>query len=147
MRRIFFFNADETVKIKNKQMIKNLICWLFKKEKIKLEKINYVFCSDEYLLKINQQYLRHETLTDIITFPLSETGKPVAAEIYISLPRIRENAKIFGTKYENELLRVMIHGALHLCGYKDKKKSEQLQMRAKENYYLSQFNVPREAID
>jgi rRNA maturation RNase YbeY len=94
---------------------------------------------------MNQQYLKHSTLTDVITFPFSTKDEPVSAEIYISIERIRENAKTYGIQYQNELLRVMIHGALHLCGYDDKKKSLQLQMRAKEDYYLNQFKVSREA--
>jgi len=84
-------------------------------------------------------------LTDVITFPLSEVDAPVIAEIYISIDRIKENAKKFNTQYQTELLRVMIHGALHLCGYGDKKASEKSKMRKQENYYLEKFKVSREA--
>jgi len=145
MRKIFFFNADRTGNFKNKTIIKDLIESLFKEEKVSLDRINYIFCSDEYLFAINRTYLKHNTLTDIITFPLSDQNNPVFAEIYISVERIKENAKAYNVSYQNEFLRVMIHGALHLCGYKDKSQSDRQKMRAKEHYYLNQTNVSREA--
>jgi len=144
MDKIFFFRADKAVNAKNRFAIKNLIAKLFKYEKTSLNRIDYVFCSDEYLLKINQQFLHHETYTDIITFPLSDDNEPVYGEIYISVDRIKENAKAFKVSYQNELLRVIIHGALHLCGYKDHSKAEKHNMRSKENYYLNKFFVSRE---
>ncbi len=139
MKKIFFFNADKKILIKHKNASVHLICVLFKAEEVSIERINYIFCSDRYLLKINEKYLKHITLTDVITFALSKSGEPVFAEIYISIDRIKENAKTYKVKYQNELLRVMLHGALHLCGYKDKTKSDKQKMRAKEDYYLSQF--------
>jgi len=122
-----------------------LIRTLFEEQHTTLEKLSYIFCTDEYLLELNSKYLNHTTLTDVITFPLSEVDAPVIAEIYISIDRIKENAKKFNTQYQTELLRVMIHGALHLCGYGDKKASEKSKMREKENYYLEKFKVSREA--
>ncbi|MBV9961732.1 MAG: rRNA maturation RNase YbeY [Parafilimonas sp.] len=116
---------------------------MFKAEAVLAEKIHYIFCSDEYLVGINNKFLKHNTLTDVITFPLSSS--PVNAEIYISLERVKENAKIFDTKYETELLRVIIHGALHLCGYDDKRGNDKQIMRRKEEFYLNHFNVSREA--
>jgi probable rRNA maturation factor len=145
MGKIFFFRADRADDIKDKGAFKEVLAFLFENENVRLQRLNYIFCSDEYLLNINQQYLKHSTLTDVITFPFSEKEEPVSAEIYISVERIKENAKTYEIQYQNELLRVMIHGALHLCGYDDKKKSLQLQMRAKEDYYLNQFKVSREA--
>ena len=145
MGKIFFFRADKANGIKDKNAFKEVLTFLFENEKVGLKRLNYIFCSDEYLLKINQQYLMHNTLTDVITFPFSEKGKPVTAEIYVSVDRIKENAKTYGIQYQNELLRVMIHGALHLCGYDDKRKPLKLKMQAKEDYYLNQFNVSREA--
>ena len=118
---------------------------LFEQENIALERLNYIFCSDEYLLQMNKEFLNHYTLTDIITFPLSDAGRPVYGEVYLSVERVKENAKAFQVEYQNELLRVMIHGALHLCGHTDKTKADKNQMRARENYYLNQFNVSREA--
>lgn len=145
MNKIAFFNADIKSELKNKYLIKIFLESLFKSEGKKLKKISYVFCSDNYLFILNQKYLRHETLTDVITFPLSEIPKPIVAEIYISIERVKENAKMFHTQYQKELLRVMIHGALHLCGYTDKKDYEKIKIRKKENYYLNEFKVSREA--
>jgi probable rRNA maturation factor len=145
MSNIFFYGADKAANVQNKKPVKSLIAFLFQNENVELERVNYIFCSDEYLLKINQQFLQHNTFTDVITFPLSKKGESVYGEIYLSVDRIKENAKSFNAAYQKELLRVMVHGALHLCGYKDKTKSLQQQMRAKENYYLKQFEVSREA--
>lgn len=145
MNKIYLHSADKAANIKHKALVKTLIVGLFKEEGAALEQLSYIFCSDAYLLQINQQFLRHDTLTDVITFPLSEVGDPVYGEVYLSTDRIEENAKTFHVEYQNELLRVMIHGALHLCGYTDKTKAQQSQMREKEDYYLKQFNVSREA--
>ena len=144
MDKVFFFSTDKAVNAKSRSSIKNLIVMLFKDEKTSLNRIDYVFCSDEYLLKINQQFLHHETYTDIITFPLSEDNEPIYGEVYMSVDRIKENAKAFKIPYQNELLRVMIHGALHLCGHTDHTKIEKQNMRSKENYYLNKFAVSRE---
>ncbi len=102
-----------------------------------LDSLNFIFCSDEYLHKINVDYLNHDTFTDVITFPYSETN--VEGDIFISIDRIRDNAVKFDTTFETELHRVMIHGVLHLCGYGDKTKAEAQQMRAKEAEYLSKL--------
>ena len=144
MNKIFFYSADKVVDIKNRSLAKKLIADLFGKEKTDLDRINYIFCSDDYILNINQQYLNHNTLTDIITFPLSNPGEAIYGEIYLSVQRIKENAKTYGVAYQTELLRVLIHGALHLCGYIDKTKKDKLEMRAKEDFYLKAFNVTRE---
>ena len=145
MNNIFLYGADKAADIKHKKAVKQLISDLFAAEETQLDRLSYIFCSDEYLLKINRQFLNHSTLTDVITFPFSGKGKPVYGEVYLSVERIKENAKTFQVEYQNELLRVMIHGALHLCGYNDKTKASKLQMTEKENHYLKQFNVPREA--
>lgn len=147
MKKIFLYSSDANIDLKNRETIKQLLISLFKEEGTSLNRLNYIFCSDKYLLGINQQYLNHDTLTDIITFPLSQIGEPVSGEIYMSTERIKENAKAYRVPYQKELLRVMIHGALHLSGYKDKLKKERIQMRAKENYYLNHFKVSRETID
>ncbi|HBK72240.1 MAG TPA: rRNA maturation RNase YbeY [Flavobacteriaceae bacterium] len=101
--------------------------------------INYVFCSDEYLLEININHLNHNTLTDIITFNYN-LGKQINTEIYISIDRVKENAESFNNTFTDELHRVIIHGILHLCGYKDKTQEEKSLMREKEDYYLSLRN-------
>lgn len=98
--------------------------------------INYIFCNDEYLARINLKFLRHDTLTDIITFPNSGSDAIVSGDIYISLDRVKENAENLNLSFEVELDRVLVHGILHLIGYNDLSPDEKLQMRAKEDYYL-----------
>ncbi|MBN9385668.1 MAG: rRNA maturation RNase YbeY [Chitinophagaceae bacterium] len=119
--------------------LRSFIVSLFKKEGKRLDEIHYIFCSDDYLLGINRQYLKHDYYTDIITFGLSEPGQPINAEIYISIDRVKENAREFKTSIKRELHRVIFHGALHLCGYKDKKKEDQQVMRKMEDKYLVQY--------
>ena len=98
-----------------------------------------MFCSDEYLLRINRDYLQHDYYTDIITFDLSEPGGPVQGEIYISVDRVRDNAKELAVSIQKELHRVIFHGVLHLCGYTDKTKQDQARMRALEEKYLDLY--------
>lgn len=108
-------------------------------EQEELWSLTFVFCSDEYLLSINKEYLNHDYYTDIITFNLANTGHPVEGEIYISLDRVKENAQKLNETYKNELHRVIFHGALHLCGYRDKTIEEQSKMRKKEDYYINLY--------
>ena len=108
-------------------------------EGIKKVKLNYICCSDEYLLTINKQFLNHDTLTDIITFDLSETDSELVGEIYISVDRVKENAAKFGVSYLNELHRVVFHGALHLCGYTDKTAADKQEMRRQEDICLAAY--------
>ena len=136
MAKINFRSGDRPFIFPDKTGLKSFIESIFKKEKKELGEINYIFCSDEMLLKINQDFLQHNYFTDIITFGLQEPGQPIEAEIYISIDRVKDNAIQHGVGYENEMMRVLFHGALHLCGYKDKKKSETQEMRAKEDQYL-----------
>jgi rRNA maturation RNase YbeY len=112
---------------------------MFEREGVLLNALTYVFVTDEYLLSLNKSFLKHDYYTDVITFDLSETKASRVGEIYISVPRVRENAKSENVAVASELLRVAIHGALHLCGYKDKTKSEITKMREKENEYLRLF--------
>ena len=134
----FFFPRQTS--LANRGPLKSFIQKLIRKEGKKLGGLNYVFCSDKELLKINQDFLQHDYYTDIITFGLSEPNLPIEAEVYISIDRVKDNAKNLNLTFKNELLRVVFHGALHLCGYKDKKKSDIEQMRQKEDYYLQVFN-------
>jgi probable rRNA maturation factor len=138
MSKIHFFTADRELKRKDKRKLKSYIEGIFIQENHDLEKLDYIFCSDEYLLDINQRFLNHDTYTDIITFDLSESNA-ITGEIYISLDRIKENAEKFTSTLEIETLRVIFHGALHLCGYKDKNKKDQQMMRAKEDHYIHQY--------
>ena len=136
MATVSFRSADRSLQIPGKTGLKAFIQSLFKKEKTELDSITYIFCSDEFLLQMNRDFLQHDYYTDIITFGLSDKGRPVEAEVYISLDRIKDNAQTHHTTQANETLRVIFHGALHLCGYKDKKKSEITMMRQKEDQYL-----------
>ena len=139
MAKINLFSGDRKFTFQQKQAIKDFIELIFKKEKTTLQQITYIFCSDDFLLKMNNDFLQHDYYTDIITFGLSEKNKPIEAEVYISIDRVKDNAKQLMVPYKTEILRVLFHGALHLCGYKDKTKSEILTMRAKEERYLLLF--------
>lgn len=112
---------------------------LFKKHRKTIDAINYIFCTDAYLLSINQDYLNHDSYTDIITFELSEKGQHILSDIYISIDRIRENSKRFQTSFNLELHRVIFHGALHLCGYMDKSGSEKATMKEQEEACLLEY--------
>ena len=124
-----------TERRKKKKWLNNLIF----QENYKLLELNYIFLNDESLLKINKEYLHHDTYTDIITFDNSEKNKIIEGDIFISVDRIKENALLFHVSFETEMIRVMAHGLLHLCGYLDKKKKDIRNMREKENYYLEQY--------
>jgi probable rRNA maturation factor len=127
------------VSFAQRTLVKEVIRDLFKKEKTKLEQLQYIFCSDEYLLEINKQHLQHNYYTDIITFDLSEKANAVIGEIYISVDRVKDNAQNYEVSFKNELLRVIFHGALHLCGYKDKTEKDQALMRKAEDKYLQYY--------
>jgi rRNA maturation RNase YbeY len=120
--------------------LKTFLASVFAQEKKVFKLVSYVFCTDEFLLKLNQQYLKHNTLTDILTFTLSETSLPIISEIYISIERVKENAEKLNVSFVEELYRVMIHGILHLCGYADHSHFEKQEMREKEDFYLSQLS-------
>ena len=108
-------------------------------EKQELESINFIFTTDNTVLDINRKYLKHDYLTDVITFDLSETTGPKVAEVYISIDRVTENARIQNTSFKNELHRVIFHGILHICGYKDKTASQSRRIRLREDFYLSRY--------
>lgn len=125
--------------LKNKTRLKQFLVLLCKMEHKAIDEISFVFCSDEYLLSINQQFLNHDTYTDIISFDYTVKGGSIKGEIYISAERVRDNAKRFESSFIYELHRVIFHGVLHLCGYKDKLKADQTVMRAKEEFYLRKY--------
>lgn len=135
---ISFQNLSIPFKLKEKTKIKLWIKTIIDKEKHTLGTINYMFCNDDELLEINIKHLNHNTLTDIITFDYTE-DKKISSDIFISVDRVLENAKKFEVTFEEELRRVMIHGVLHLCGYKDKSKPDAELMRKKENWALKLF--------
>lgn len=128
-----FFLSDEV-------LYSNWILKIIQSEKKQAGKINYIFCDDDYLHKINIEYLNHDTLTDIISFDYSE-GNLIQGDIFISIERVRENALYFDVSFSDELLRVMAHGVLHYCGYKDKTDKESIIMRDKENDKIKMFHV------
>ena len=141
MLKVHFSYADRQLNLPNKTALKLFVENIFKKEKKQLGSIRYVFCSDDFLLEINRTSLNHDYYTDIITFDLSEPNQPIESEVYVSLDRVKENAQQHGFLFKDELCRVVFHGALHLCGYKDKNKQDVLIMRKKEDYYLKAFNI------
>jgi len=134
---IRFFSEDTDFALAHPRKTSRWINESAGKEKARIREINYIFCSDSFLLGLNQNYLDHNTLTDIITFDYSVSKNELEGEIYISIDRVSENAFKFKRDFEEELHRVIIHGVLHLAGYKDKKSTDKALMRKKEDTYLS----------
>ncbi|MBC9910933.1 rRNA maturation RNase YbeY [Chitinophaga varians] len=134
------FTAHEVkVDLKEKRKLKTFLKDLFAGEGQGLKDLHYVFCSDAYLLEINKQFLKHDTYTDIVTFEMGEDPEITEGEIYISVDRVKENAQKFQVSVNQELHRVIFHGALHLCGFRDKSKTESALMREKEDEYLIKY--------
>jgi len=136
MAAISFFTESVTYNLPQKLKIKKWLKASIEKEGFKLGELNFIFCSDEYLLGINQQYLNHDTYTDIITFDNSEEEKLIVSDIFISIERVKENAITFKTDAFDEVCRIMMHGTLHLLGYKDKGKAAKALMTQKEDEHL-----------
>jgi probable rRNA maturation factor len=134
---IHFFYEDVKFRLKSVKKTKPWIKAVAKAENKKLGELNYIFCSDAFLLQINLHYLQHNTLTDIITFNTSEDVELVEGDIYISVERVAENATKFKVEFDQELHRVIVHGVLHLLGFSDKNSRQKLIMRKKEDAYLS----------
>jgi rRNA maturation RNase YbeY len=133
------FHSETRFQLRQKMTYKKWLTALATTHGKKLGDINYIFCDDNYLLKLNLQYLQHDTLTDIITFDYVE-GDLLNGDIYISVERVRENAEIFGVTFDEELLRVLAHGLLHLCGFKDKSKKDAAEMRRQEAAAMTLFH-------
>lgn len=137
-KNISFFSEDTDYVLKEKAKVREWVHTAIIAEGFKrVSDLNFIFCSDEYLLDINKQYLNHDTYTDIVTFDSSEEENVIAGDIFISADRILENAAKFKVSNRDEVHRVIIHGVMHLCGYLDKKKEEKVLMTAKENEYLA----------
>ncbi len=136
---IRYFNENIAFKLAQKLEIKKWLSDVAKQEGMAVGDINYIFCDDEHLLGINKEYLAHDYYTDIITFDNSEEDTKIEGDIYVSIDRIKDNAKDLNVSFDRELKRVLAHGVLHLCGYKDKTKQDEQQMRGKEEYYLKQI--------
>jgi probable rRNA maturation factor len=141
MQKVQFYSLDRSLALKDRTRLKLFIENLFISEKKKLGNLSYIFCSDEHLLTINKDFLKHDFYTDVITFDLSSSKKEIEGEVYLSVDRIKDNARTEAVSFKEELHRVIFHGALHLCGYMDKKKEEALVMRSKENKYLKRYLV------
>jgi len=129
---VITFNSETSFTLKNQKKLVKWIGDVISSEGFQVGEINYIFCDDSYLNKINQEFLNHDTFTDIISFDYT-LGKEVGGDIFISIERVLENAEKFNEVFENELHRVMIHGILHFMGYKDKTKKEKTLMRTKED--------------
>lgn len=142
MAVINFFEEEIAYKILHKTALKLWIKNTIKAEGFKLDVLSYIFCPDSYLLQINKQYLNHDTYTDIITFDNSDAEKVVSGDIFISVERVRENAANYNISENDELHRVIIHGALHLLGYNDKKADDKKVMTLKEDFYLNELRLP-----
>jgi len=136
MPAINFFQEEIRFKLPHPRITSRWIRSVAESEKNRVSLINFIFCSDKYLKKINLEYLAHDTFTDIITFDYSDS-EGIQGDVFISIERVKENAHKFETHFENELHRVMVHGVLHLLGYSDKTKAAKSVMRKKEDAYLS----------
>jgi len=139
MQKVQFYFLDRKPALKDRTRLKLFIEQLFTLEKKKLTNLSYIFCSDEYLLGINKDFLKHDFYTDVITFDLSSSKNEMEGEVYLSVDRIKDNAKQLGVSFTEELHRVIFHGVLHLCGYKDKSRADEQQMRSAENRYLKRY--------
>lgn len=134
---IHFFTEEISYSLKKKTLLKTWIKSVIEAEGYQLQELNFILCSDEYLLRINQDYLNHDTYTDVITFDNSEELKMILGDIFISIDRVKDNAKQNKVTTHDELCRIIIHGTLHLLGYRDKTKKAKLEMTAKEDFYLN----------
>lgn len=132
------FNYETDFLLSNEEQLADWISHVIVSEGYKEDEVNYIFCDDDYLLKLNVEFLDHDTLTDIISFDYS-IGKIIQGDIFISIERVQENATDFNVSFLDELHRVIVHGVLHYCGYKDKNEEEEQLMRDKENHYLKQL--------
>jgi probable rRNA maturation factor len=141
--QIHFHYMVDPFSFSRRNLLKSFIRSLCNREGKQVDTINYIFCTDKFLLELNRTHLNHDTLTDIITFEYNAPGQPLLSDIYISVDRVKENAPLFQTSFNRELHRVIFHGALHLCGYQDKKAEQSKLMREKEEEYLLKWFVPR----
>ena len=134
------FNYETDFTLDNEEAIAAWLTNVITSENKKEGEINYIFCDDKYLHKINLEYLNHDTLTDIISFDYT-MGNELSGDIFVSIERVNDNAKDFNVVFEEELKRVLVHGILHYCGYKDKGEAEELLMRSKEDEKIALFHV------
>lgn len=135
-----FFYQEIQFSFSNRNLLKLFLNKLFKKEGYVLEELNVIFCTDDALLEMNRNFLQHDYYTDIITFPISSGKSPIIAELYISIDRVKDNAKAGGVSFKEELHRVIFHGCLHLAGYGDKSSQQIKKMREREDHYLRLYS-------
>ena len=135
---MFKFSSTTSFKLPFKESVSLWLLGVINKEEKALKEIAFTFCSDQELLKVNQEFLSHDNLTDVITFDYSDSSGIIGA-VLISIDRVQDNAQDFNQSFDVELRRVMVHGALHLCGYNDKSADEKLLMTKKEDFYLSRY--------
>lgn len=124
--------------------LKKYLKTVFYEEKVKLDTVKIIFCTDQYLLSLNKKFLNHNFYTDTLTFLFSKNKEPISGEIYISVDRVKANAKTFNISFQNEVVRVIIHSCLHLIGFTDTQKSSKLKMIRKQEFYLKEWLVSRE---
>ncbi|MFH0895838.1 MAG: rRNA maturation RNase YbeY [Bacteroidota bacterium] len=139
MINVRFFSEDVSFTLKHKRKTAHIIDSILESEKPKSGHVNYIFCSDKYLLKLNRTFVKHDYYTDILTFEDYDENGLLTADIFISIDRVKENAKELKESFHSELIRVIIHGILHICGYSDHLPAEKIKMREKENQYIMHF--------
>ncbi len=133
------FHFVKPATLPHRRRLKTFLIWMVKKEANASADLSFVFCSDKYLLKMNRQFLQHDYFTDILSFPLDHSPGMLAGEMYLSIDRIRDNAQMLRVSVSKELHRVIFHGVLHLCGYRDKTPAEVTRMRTREDFYLKSY--------
>ena len=143
MDKIQFHELAVKSLLRERRKFKGFLLSAFSSEKKVVEKVDIIFCSDQYLLALNKRHLNHNYHTDTLSFLLSNKGGAITGEVYISIPQIRKNAKTYETTYQKELLRVIIHGCLHLCGYEDKPPLKAKRMETRQEKYLLRWYVSR----
>ena len=141
MQKVQFYFLDRSLALKERTRLKRFIENIFVLEKKRLGNLSYIFCSDEHLITINRDFLKHDFYTDVITFDLGSSKNEIEGEVYLSVDRIRDNAKQLEVSFKEELHRVIFHGILHLCGYKDKKREDIIIMREMEEKYLKKYFI------
>ena len=144
MDKIYFHESNVRSSLLHRKDLKKFLLAVFKKERTQVERIDLIFCNDKYLFSLNKSFLNHDYKTDTLSFLLSDDKLPIIGDIYISIQRIRANSRDLNIAYKNELLRVIIHSCLHLCGYEDTPPASAVKMEIRQEHYLKQWLVSRE---
>jgi|SRR5579862_775140 len=139
LKKIHFHFTFQQFTLRNRRELKYYIEYIFRREKHSLQELNFIFCNAKEIKTLNKRFLGHDYTTDILTFNFSKKAAAIAADIFISQEQVKLNAKEFHTSFKKEIHRVIFHGVLHLCGYKDKTSKEKLSMQSKEDYYLAKY--------